>query len=134
MLRKDLIMRQFEEFGKVLSLILGFKREKDWEKFEKEVQKAFNQFTSLELEQIERLNETAFETEIIHHPTLSFEQKKIMAALLFEKMNYYHETNRDEYIALKLKCITLYSHIQTNFTQNQFDMDVHYKLEFLKNL
>lgn len=134
MLRKDLIMRQFEEFGKVLSQILGFKREKDWEKFEKEVQKAFNQFTSLELEYIELLNESDFETEVIKHPTLSFEQKKIMAALLFEKMNYYLEQNRDEYQALKSKCIKLYSHIRDNFTQNQFDMDVHYKLEFLKNL
>lgn len=134
MLRKDLIMRQFEEFGKVLSQILGFKREKDWEKFEKEVQKAFNQFTSLELEYIELLNEADFETEVIKHPTLSFEQKKIMAALLFEKMNYYIEQNRDEYQVLKSKCIKLYSHIRDNFTQNQFDMDVHYKLEFLKNL
>lgn len=127
-------MRQFEEFGKVLSQILGFKREKDWEKFEKEVQKAFNQFTSLELEYIELLNEADFETEVIKHPTLSFEQKKIMAALLFEKMNYYIEQNRDEYQVLKSKCIKLYSHIRDNFTQNQFDMDVHYKLEFLKNL
>lgn len=134
MLRKDLIMRQFEEFGKVLSLILGFKREKDWEKFEKEVQKAFHQFTSLELEHIELLNESDFETEVINHPTLSFEQKKIMAALLFEKMNYYLEHDRDEYQTLKSKCIKLYSHIHDNFTENQFDMDVHYKLEFLKNL
>lgn len=134
MLRKDLIMRQFEEFGKVLSQILGFKRERDWEKFEKEVQKAFNQFTSLELEHIECLNESDFETEIINHPTLSFEQKKIMAALLFEKMNYYLEQNREEYQELKSKCIKLYSHIRDNFTQNQFDMDVHYKLEFLKSI
>jgi hypothetical protein len=134
MLRKDLIMRQFEEFGKVLSQILSFKREKDWEEFEKEVQKAFNQFTSLELEHIELLNESDFETEVIKHPTLSFEQKKIMAALLFEKMNYYLEQNRDEYPMLKSKCIKLYSHIRDNFTENQFDMDVHYKLEFLKNL
>lgn len=134
MLRKDLIMRQFEEFGKVLSQILGFKRERDWEKFEKEVQKAFNQFTSLELEHIACLNESDFETEIINHPTLSFEQKKIMAALLFEKMNYYLEQNREEYQELKSKCIKLYSHIRDNFTQNQFDMDVHYKLEFLKSI
>lgn len=134
MLRKDLIMRQFEEFGKVLSQILGFKREKDWEKFEKEVQKAFNQFTSLELEHIERLNESDFEAEVLKHPSLTFEQKKIMAALLFEKMNYYLEQNQEGYLALKSKCMMLYSHIQDNFTENQFDMDVHYKLEFLKSL
>lgn len=134
MLRKDLIMRQFEEFGKVLSLILGFKRAGDWEAFEKEIEKALSQFTPFQIEHVENLAETDFEKEVTENKNLSFEQKKIIASLLFEKMNY-HVVMKDEtkLADLRSKCLHLYRHLQENFTENEFDLDVHYKLEFLKN-
>lgn len=135
MLRKDLIMRQFEEFGKVLSLILGYKKQNDWEKFEMEISKAFEKFTSLDIHLIENLSEQDFKNEIISTTKLSFEQKKIIASLLFEKMNYYLEkTDPEKHKNLKLQCLSLYTHLNENLTHNEFDMDVYYKLEFLKKL
>jgi hypothetical protein len=135
MLRKDYILKQFEEFGKVMALILSFKRSNDWEKFEEEIQAALQRFTSLEPAFVESLKEEEFEEKILKNPALSFEQQKILADLLFEKLNYYMEKNdREKYIDLKNKCSKLYQFIVENLTQNEFDLNAYYKLELLKKM
>jgi len=135
MLRKDYIMRQFEEFGKVMAVIFGLKREKEWEKFEKEIAEASKKFTSLEITYVENLPIADFEKEILNHPALLPGQQKMLADLLFEKMNYYIEKNEQEKNThLKNKCLMLYQKFTENLTQNEFNLDVHYKLEFLKRV
>jgi hypothetical protein len=133
MLRKDLLVRQLEEFGKVMATILGFKKQNDWDKFEKEIQEATIKFTGLEIKNVENLTLTNFEKEVLNHPTLLLDQKKILADLLFEKLNFYAQNiNEEEYQSLKTKCLAIYEHIQNNHTENEFDMNVFYKLAILK--
>ncbi len=133
MLKKDFLVRQLEEFGKVMAVILGFKKQQDWDNFEKEMQAATLKFTSFELNAIEKLNETQFKDQILNHPTLTQDQLKIMADLLFERMNFYAIKNDEEnYKKLRSRCTLLYTHIQNNLLENEFDMNVHYKLEMLK--
>jgi hypothetical protein len=133
MLKKDLIVRQLEEFGKVLAVILGLKKQNDWDKFQKEIQEAALKFTNLEINDIENFTEFDFEKKILDHPTLLLDQKKILADLLFEKLNFYAQNNNEEkYLSLKAKCLVLYQHIQNNHTENEFDMNVYYKLNILK--
>lgn len=133
MLKKDLLVRQLEEFGKVMAIILGAKKQKDWDKFEKKIYDATIKFTNLEINTVENLDDIDFEKQILNHPTLNQDQKKILADLLFEKLNFYAEKNDEEkYISLKAKCLKLFEHIQNNHTDNEFDMNVYYKLEILK--
>ena len=133
MLKKDLILRQLEEFGKVMAVILSFKKTKDWDNFEKEIREAALKFTLLEIDHIESLTETNFEKEILNHSSLKQEQLKILADLLFERLNFYAEKNEEtNYNLVKTKCISLYTHLQNNLTENEFDMNVYYKLEILK--
>ncbi|WP_317897406.1 hypothetical protein [Aurantibacillus circumpalustris] len=135
MLRKDYIQRQFEEFGKALALLLNLKLNKNWEVFEKEMAEAFKKFTSFELDKIEGLSEEAFNHEITGTPTLLYDQKKILANLLFEKMNVYQERNETEkYLATKTKCQIIYQNLSEDLTQNEYDLEVHYRVEFLRNL
>lgn len=135
MLRKDLIMRQLEEFGKVMAVILGFKKQQDWEKFREEITTAGQKFTSLNIEHIESLSDSEFENEILNHPTLVPDQYKILADLLFEKMEYYaNQNNKHKYSDLKTKCTMLYQKFSDNLTHNEFNLDVHYKMELLKKL
>ena len=135
MLRKDLIMRQMEEFGKALALILLHKKQQDYEKFEEEIALAAKKYSTLELKPIENLNTTDFSKQIIHNESISFEHKKIIASVLFEKMLYYDELgleeNRND---LTTKCFHLYTYLYTNQTENEFNMEVHYRLELLKKL
>jgi hypothetical protein len=133
-LRKDYIQRQFEEFGKVMAVILSFKRDNDWEKFDEEISMALQKFTQLEMNYVETLNEADFNHKVLIDSKLLPNQKRIIADLLFEKLNLYLAKNEKEnYFNLKQKCIFLYTFIQENFTQNEFDLDVHYKLSFLNN-
>ncbi|MCW3078142.1 MAG: hypothetical protein JWO32_2751 [Bacteroidetes bacterium] len=135
MLRKDLLMRQFEEFGKVLAVILGFKMQKDWENFEKEIEEASKKFTPFEVSAVENFSLEEFQTEIVNNSSLLPEHYKILADLLFEKMKYHLELDKNEGAnLLKLKCILLYKKFSENFTHNEFNMDVHYKLDFLQKM
>jgi len=128
-LRKDYIMRQFEEFGKVMAVIFGLKREQDWGKFEKEISDASQKFVSVEIDKVEAMEMSGFEKEV---SSLFPDQQKILADLLFEKLNYYYqigENKRSE--VLKSKCLFLYKKYADNLTQNEFNLDVHYILEIM---
>lgn len=134
MLKKDYLLRQFEEFGKVLANLLALKKDGDWEKFEREISDATEKFTSLELDTIEKQSENELDV-MLQKTTLAQDQKLILATLMFEKMNIYVEANdRDSYLNMKRKCYLVYKHLQDNFTENEFNLDVHYKLEFLSRI
>lgn len=136
MLRKDLLMRQFEEFGKVIAVLLGFKMQNDWNNFEKIIEDAARKFTPFEISAIESLSLEDFNKDVILHPSLLPEHYKILADLLFEKMKSFLERNikQEEANLLKVKCILLYKKFSDNFTHNEFNMDVHYKLDFLQKM
>lgn len=133
MLRKDFIIRQIEEFGKVLALIIGYKKQNEWTKFEQEIKNAIQKFSSLEMNEIENLNIDFFVSEIVNRERLSLDQKKIIANLMYEKLYFYLFKNENEnYSQLKAKCLLLYLHLNENCTTNEFDLDVHYKLSMLQ--
>ena len=134
MLRKDYIVRQFEEFGKVMALIFGLKKQNDFLNFEKELNAATLKFTALDINYIEDLSVTDFETQIINTTTLTSLQQHMLADLLFEKLNYDLQINSANVINLKQKCTQLYTLINNTKTQNEFNLDVHYKLSFLATI
>lgn len=135
MQKKDFIVRQLEEFGKVMGIILGFKKQKEWDKFDQELSEAALKFTGIELNTIEKMDDAAFESQVLNREGLSLDQKKILADLLFEKMNRaLDQEDQAGYLRLKNRCLIFYTHIRENFTENEFDLNVHYKLEFLKNM
>lgn len=132
MLRKDYIQRQFEQFGKMLASLLSKKLNKDYEAFEKEMAEAVKTFTDFEVVELEDDSLEAF-VHKINSSDLQFDQKKILANLLFEKMNYYLEIGKPEsYKDLKQKTLFLYETITSDLTQNEFDLEANYRLEFLK--
>lgn len=135
MLKRDHILRQFEEFGKVLAALLTFKKNREWERFDKEIQDAVMRFTPFELDYVENLSEEDFWFEILNHPTMSDEQYKILAGLLFEKLDYYLSRNdQEKYLNVKTKCLKIYEAIAGNQSKNEFNLDVHYKLQFLNKI
>ena len=135
MLRKDYFVRQLEEFGKVLGTLLFLKREKDWEKFEQEIANAAQRFTAIELNYVEQLPEDDFIKDVIEKNQLNLEQKHILAGILFEQMDFYAKTEQHEnYISCAKKCLLLYKFLKANQTQNEFNLETHYRLEFLKGL
>lgn len=135
MLRKDFIMRQFEEFGKVMAVLLGLKKQNDWEKFKEEIANAGKKFTPFEMDIVESLSLPDFEAQVLHNPVLLHDQQKMLADLLYEKMEFYANAGEAEkYTLLGKKCLLLYTQFTSNLTQNEFNLDVYYKLQLLSKL
>ncbi len=133
MYKKDYIQRQFEEFGKVLASLLLLKRQKNWQEYENLMYQAFQNYSGSDGDVLEELNTDAFQREVLENDSLNFEQKKFMAHLLFEKMNMYLEKGDEtNYQDLKEKCLLLYRWLQNDQTENEFDLDIHYKLKLLE--
>ena len=135
MLRKDYFVRQLEEFGKVLGVLLFLKKQNDWDKFTEELAKATPKFTSFELEFVEKLNDSEFLSEIIENEKVNLEQKTILANILFEKMDFYaHTVQTDKENETARKCLALYEFLHNNQSQNEFNLQTHYRLQFLKSM
>ena len=135
MLKKDFIQRQLEEFGKVMAVILNFKKNKDWENFEKELNLASIKYSLYELNKIEEMSLNDFKINVLGKTNTTNDEQKIMADLMFEKMNYYFETNEIEKAEmLKDKCILLYTFYKENLTLTEFNLDLHYKLQVLNKM
>lgn len=132
MFRKDYLQRRLEEFGKVLAQLLLLKKHQNWEEFEKQTQAALENFTSLQLPEIEATDLATFRNTILNSEHLSYQQKKIIAQLLYEKMMYYQELGlEDPFRSLREKCKALYNWLSEDQTENEFDLDVYYKLKEL---
>lgn len=129
--KKDYLQKQFEEFGKVLAEILKLKKRGDWDLFEKEIADAALKFTATEIQTAENCDEASFGQILNDSKMLSRDQKKILGALLFEKMNFYFSRQDPRGELLRSRCLRVYEHLKENQTSNEFDLDVHYKLEAL---
>jgi hypothetical protein len=134
MLKKDILVRQLEEMGKVLAQLLTFRKNKDWDHFEQELSAAVKRYTPLEIEKVEAMSGSEFTNNIVLSDSIGFDQKKILATLLFEKMNYYLSVGfDDQYQQLKEKCLSLYEFLANDLTENEYNLDIHYKLKYLRD-
>jgi hypothetical protein len=131
MIKKDYLVKQFEEFGKVLARILNFRNTKDTGPMEMEIRAAVQKYTALEIEHVEGLNTEELGTLMM---SLGDQQLKMLADLLFEKMHFYLMREDDEnYLLLKFKCMQMYDLLKARAV-NAFDMDVYYKLQYLQTI
>jgi hypothetical protein len=135
MLRKDYLVRQFEDFGKFMAIILGFRQQGKWIEHEEKVKETLKQFTALELLAIEDLSNDVFFEQLQQKVKLSDDQLRITADLLYEKAHYYLENN--EWINahnVLHKAEILFKYIIDVTQGNSFDLDVNFKLRNIKNL
>lgn len=135
MYRKDYLQRQFESFGKVLAALMGLRKNKDIETHEKELFSAFITYTQFKPEQIEAWSQEEFVKNLNLESTLSSAQLRMLADLIYEKLQLYLETGEEKKAKnLGLKCSHLYTLIQEDLTQNEFNLEAHYRLSVLETL
>jgi hypothetical protein len=135
MLKRDYLLKQIEEFGKVLAQALSYKKEHNYLKYELELSLALKKFSDQNLIDLENQDIEEFQTKLTAQGNLDLSQKKIIATVLFEKMTYYEEHFQYKHADnLKMKCVLLYEDIQMNGTENEYDLDVHYKLSYLRKM
>lgn len=135
MFRKDYLQRQFEEFGKVLATILGFKKSGDMQNFEKEIEKAVKTFTTLELEELLKMDLEAFEKMVKTNETLRPDQIKILADLFYERSFVFDKQEQTEEMKNMLsRAYFLYKRYTKELTTNEFNLEVNYRLQMITEI
>jgi hypothetical protein len=135
MLRKDYLQRQFEEFGKVLAAILGFKKNGDIVNFEKEIENAVKTFTSLELEGLLKMNLETFEKMVKANETLRPDQIRMLADLFYERSFVFDQPKQTEQMKDMLsRAYFLYKRYTDELTVNEFNLEVSYRIRMITEI
>ena len=136
--KRDYLVKQFEEFGKVMAILLGLKRDKNYPKLFELINESIKKYTSSEVNYVESIINEQFIDILTIEKKLNDEQLKMLADLLFEKANYYFNSQQNS--ELKLKGINCYkkSYVIYLFLKEQttltYSLDMHYKLELLSKM
>ncbi len=135
MLRKDFLVRQFEEFGKFLGIVFGLKNNQKWAELEELINSNSEKFTSLKIAAVEKIaNEDLIENLTSTHK-LNEAQLQMLADLLYEKGIAYLKQFKEEEANLLLgKALLIYSYVKENALDSDFSLDRHFKMQTIEQL
>lgn len=134
--KRDYLVKQFEEFAKVLGVVLGLKRNEEFQGMNELINSTALKYTQTEISYAEELINEIFIKTLIVEKKLTDEQLKMLGDLLFEKGDYYSKafSNKGkEQMNCFYKANMIYKFILQNATLN-FSLDMHYKLEVLSKM
>ena len=135
MFRKDYIMRQYEEFGKFLAIVLGFKANQQFAELEELINTSAFKYTNIEIEIAERLPDK----DLIQLLTENYELKeanlKMLGDLLYEKGIGYNKLFKEKEAenAFK-KALVIFEYIRENSLESDFSLDMHFKINSMKQM
>jgi hypothetical protein len=135
MFRKDYVVRQAEEFGKFLSVLMGLRKAGSWEEFHKQIRESAKKFTYLEIEEAENLGMDTFLETLTEKHQLKEQNLKMLADLLYEKgMSYTASSNTEEANNAFERALLIYTYISENALESDFSLDMHFKIAAIKQL
>ena len=135
MIRKDLLVRQFEEFGKFLAILFGMKSNYRWLELEKLIDESSQKYTSLEINFVEKLKDDSLMHYLVVEKKLKEVQLKMLGDLLYEKGIAYtkmfkEEEGRNAFIKSQI----IFTYIKNNSLEIDFSLDMHFKMEAIEQL
>lgn len=135
MFRKDYIVRQAEEFGKFLAILMGLRKSGSWEEFHRQMNESAKKFTFLEIEAAENMDLDNFLETLINKHQLKEQNLKMLADLLYEKgMSYLAASNEEEGNNAFGRSLLIYTYISENALESDFSLDMHFRIASLKQL
>lgn len=134
MLRRDYLVKQLEEFGKAMALLLGLKRDGRMPEFEEELKRLTTKYTGLEISYVEGMPENDLLRILTEDKKLNDEQLKMLADLLYEKAGtYMDESNETSAMSCYRRVLQLYTFLQANATI-PYSLEVHYRVKLLQQM
>lgn len=128
-------MRQYEEFGKFLAIVLGFKADSKFIELEEFINTSAFKYTNIEIQIAEKLPNK----ELIQLLTENYELKeanlKMLGDLLYEKgIGYSKQFKEKEAENAFQKTLIIFEYIKENSLESDFSLDMHFKMNALKQL
>ena len=135
MLRKDYILRQFEEFGKFLGIVFGLKNNNQWHELEELLNASSQKYTSVELLETEKIANEDLISDLTEKKDLTEPQLKMLADLLYEKgISYLKQEKDSESDVVLQKALLIYTYIKDNSLEIDFSLDMHFKMRSIEQL
>jgi hypothetical protein len=136
--KRDYLVKQFEEFGKVMAVLLGLKREGNYSELIELINESVKKYTSTEIDFIETLMDEKLIETLTTEKKLNDEQLKMLADLLFEKGEFYTNTKQNRALDINAincykKAYLIYLFLKEHATLT-YSLDMHYKLELLEKM
>jgi len=134
--KRDLLMRQFEEFGKFLATILGYKQQQDFIEVSKLISEGALKYIGVSIKEVEELEPEKLISSLTQEKKLTDEQLKMLADLLYENgvNNLNGDLNSDSNTLINFtKAQMLYNFVNLNGTL-PYSLDTHYKLDVIKDI
>lgn len=132
--KRDYLVKQFEEFGKVMAVLLGLKKDGDFPEFLNLINESAKKYTQTEIEFVESIQDDTLINILTADKKLNDEQLKIVADLLYEKAVYYLSQSLElEVINAYKKSYLIYLFLKENATLT-YSLDMHYKIEVLNKM
>jgi hypothetical protein len=134
--KRDLLMRQFEEFGKFLATILGYKQQQDFIEVSKLISEGALKYIGVSRKEVEELEPENLISSLTQEKKLTDEQLKMLADLLYENgvNNLNGDLNSDSNTLINFTIAQmLYNFVNLNGTL-PYSLDTHYKLDVIKDI
>jgi hypothetical protein len=134
MYRNDYIMKMIEEFSKVLGVIIGLKKNKEYEEAEQQVNEAMKKFTQADLDFILALNEADLIPELAGKMKLKEDQLQVIAELLFQTAEI--RKGKDPIADVEIyyaRSLSLYQWLSDN-QHDVFSMEILQRIDLLRSL
>lgn len=134
MYKKDYLVRQLESFSKFLGIVIGLRKNKDYQQFEEELEKLVSSFTNQELNSIRTESFSEFTERVGRNPELNSIKIRMLADALFELCVSDIEKESNNENSILEKTFFLYQKYQSELVSNEFDLEVNYRIKFLDKL
>lgn len=138
MYKRDYLVKQFEEFGKVMAILLGLKRDGNSSELSELINESVKKYTSIEIDFVETINNEQLISALTTEKKLNDEQLKMLADLLFEKADYYSNAQQNSNSDINAnncykKSRIIYLFLKEHATLT-YSLDMHYKLELIEKM
>ncbi len=132
--KRDYLVKQFEEFGKVMAVLLGLKRDRNFPDILCTIEEAAKKYTATEINFVETIKNENLIDVLVSQNKLNDEQLKMLADLLYEKAEYYSNQSFElEATNCYKKAYSIYLFLKEHATLT-YSLDMHYKIEVLSNM
>jgi len=132
--KRDYLVKQFEEFGKVMAILLGLKKDGNIPEYLDLINESVKKYTQTELEFVESIDDDQLITILTAEKKLNDEQLKMLADLMYEKAEYHLNQSQElEATNCYKKAYSIYLFLKENATLT-YSLDMHYKIEVLSKM
>lgn len=93
---KDFITRYFEQLGKVLAAVLGFRENKEYELAEKTIDQQLNELFQLDNKQVVSLSIEELTELVLKRKSVAYDAERAIAELIYQLSLTYMEMGQTE--------------------------------------